>query len=60
MPVTEAVVIFCISETLALATVGVKLLDKVAGLATRVLFVTVVLSNSNNEVVTRGMAKVSD
>ena len=49
---------FCISETLALATIGMKLLDEVVGLATRVLFVIGVLCNSTTEAVTRGMANV--
>ena len=58
--VIKGVVIFCISETLALATIGVKLPDKVVGLETEVLLVTDVLCNSNTEEVTRGMANVPD
>lgn len=52
VPVTRVVLIFCISETLALATIGVKLLEEDVGLATIVLFVIGVLCNSTTEVVT--------
>lgn len=53
--VIKGVVIFCISETLALATIGVKLPDKVVGVESED-----VLCNSNTEEVTRGMANVPD
>ena len=53
-------VTFCISETLALATIGVKLPDKVIVLDTKALLVRDVLCNSNTEEVTRGMPNVPD
>jgi len=56
--VIKGVVTFCVSETLALATIGVKLPDIIIVLATKVLLFWDVLCNCNTEEVTGGMANV--
>lgn len=58
--VIKVEVTFCISETLAVATIGVKLPDKVIVLEVEALLVRDLLCNSSTEEVTRGMANVPD